>query len=320
MGDLLELRRKAYQSAVKNDNLSPSTLVGYEKAIDRLLKDWDKIQLQDATPSFLRTWIGNLNITSKGVRNMLTPLRSAFEDALNDGLIEHDPFTKIALKKLLRETAKKSEYRADPFDAEERAALIAKARDDERPMVQFWFESGLRPGEIIALAWPKIDWIHHRARIDLNVVAKVEKAPKTAAGLRDLDLSQNALSALTAQKAHTFLAGGRVFHNPRTAEPWEAEPQIRKTFWEPLCKRAGVRYRSPYQVRHTFASVLLGQGHNPWYVAQQMGHEDIDMIFEVYGHWIADSFKKPRLERQITRESHAPAEADATALIHKVKG
>ena len=44
---------------------------------------------------------------------------------------------------------------------------------------------------------------------------------------------------------------------PRTNSPWESDAQIRKTLWEPLCKRAGVRYRNPYQVRHTYASTLL---------------------------------------------------------------
>lgn len=40
------------------------------------------------TPSELRDWISEMDSTSKAIRNLRTPLRSVFEDALNDGLIE----------------------------------------------------------------------------------------------------------------------------------------------------------------------------------------------------------------------------------------
>ena len=33
-------------------------------------------------------------------------------------------------------------------------------------MVRFWFNAGLRPGELMALRWPKIDWVGRKARID----------------------------------------------------------------------------------------------------------------------------------------------------------
>ena len=43
-------------------------------------------------------------------------------------------------------------------------------RPDERPMLQFWFETGLRPGELQALQWSHIDWERSVARIELNQV------------------------------------------------------------------------------------------------------------------------------------------------------
>lgn len=61
-------------------------------------------------------------------------------------------------------------------------------------------------------------------------------------------------------------------------------------------KRAKVRYRSPYQARHTYASSMLTAGQNPWYVAQQLGHVDVEMVFRVYGKFIAADFQKPRIE------------------------
>jgi integrase len=186
------------------------------------------------------------------------------------------------------------EYEADPFTAAERDAIIAAARADERPMILFWFNAGLRPGEMIALKWAKIDLTRARARIDLNQVAGVEKAPKTAAGIRDLELNAEAIEALRAQAAISKAKGEHVWLNPASGQPWTTDAQIRKTLWVPLLKRSGVRYRNPYQARHTYASAALTDGANPWYLADQLGHEDATMVFTTYGKFIGEDYKKPK--------------------------
>lgn len=61
---------------------------------------------------------------------------------------------------------------------------------------------------------------------------------------------------------------------------------IRKTVWQPALKRAQVRYRYPYQTRHTFPSALLSAGENPVWVASMMGHKDWAMTIKVYDRCI----------------------------------
>jgi integrase len=117
-------------------------------------------------------------------------------------------------------------------------------------------------------------------------VRKQIKAPKTKAGRRTVQLLQPAIDALQAQREHTRLRGEEVFMNPRTGEPWLHDGPIRKTAWQPALVRAEVRYRYPYQTRHTFASTLLSAGENPVWVASMMGHKDWAMIIKVYGRWI----------------------------------
>jgi integrase len=294
---LLQKQLDVYERQVSNGSMSPSTLDGYRKAIkSERMQYWDGKPLAGVTPSALRDWIASFDVTAKFARNLLTPMRSLFEDALNDELIQFNPFDRIALSKLLKQISKKSTYLVDPFTAEERAKLILNARADERPMVQFWFETGLRHGELIALKWSKIDWIKNTARIDLNQVVGLEKSPKTNAGIRNVDLSASAQVALVSQKPTSFLAGEHIWLNPRTGKAWSSDAQIRKTLWQPLCIRAGVRYRNPYMVRHTFASAQLTSGTNPWYVAQQLGHADVQMVFRIYGKFISQDFQKPKLE------------------------
>ena len=103
-----------------------------------------------------------------------------------------------------------------------------------------------------------------------------------------------AAEALQAQRALSADSGGRIWLNPSTREPWTTDAQLRKTLWQPLCNRAGIKYRNPYQVRHTYASVLLTAGHNPWYVAAQLGHEDVEMVFRTYGKFIREDYQKPK--------------------------
>jgi integrase len=294
IGNLLDDQLEIYSRQAEAGQLSPSTLDGYAKAINsERMSVWRKKTLQEATPSALRSWISDMGVTAKFARNLLIPLRSVFEDALNDDLIEFNPFERIALTKLLKQTSRSSEYEVDPFTQEERDKLIEAARPDERPMVQFWFETGLRPGELQALRWAKIDTKKATARIDANQVVGIEKGPKTEAGIRTVDLSAEALKALEAQRLISGAKNDHVWTNPRTNKAWTTDAQIRKTLWIPLVERSGVRYRNPYQARHTFASSQLTAGANPWYIASQLGHVDVQMVFRIYGKFIAQDFQRP---------------------------
>jgi integrase len=296
----LQLTEEAYERQVQNGKMSPSTLNGYVKAIhsERMQAFVAGRAIADVKPSEVRAFAGGIEGTAKHVRNLLTPLRATFADALNDDLIDFDPFSRIDMTALLKKTTKDSDYEVDPFTEQERSELLRVARPDEVATLRFWLNSGLRPGELIALKWTKIDWTNHRARIDLNQVVGVEKAPKTAAGVRDVDLNHEAVAALIEQKPVSAAAGGHVFLNPRTGQPWTTDAQLRKTFWMPLLARAaGVRYRNPYQCRHTFASGLLTAGQNPWYVAEQLGHVDVQMVFRIYGRFIPQDFQKPKVAR-----------------------
>ena len=112
--------------------------------------------------------------------------------------------------------------------------------------------------------------------------------PKTEAGVRDVKLLPPALEALKAQKAHTFLKNVEVFQNPRTGDRWTGDQTIRDTLWTPALKRAGVRYRNPYQTRHSYASMMLMAGEHCMWVARQMGHTDWTFTARTYSRWIPD--------------------------------
>ena len=295
LGELMDAQLVTYQHQAENKKLSVSTLAGYKKAINsERMSQWRNKALDEVTPRALREWIGSFNTTAKFARNLIIPLRSIFQDALNDDLITFDPFDRIDLTKLLSQTARDSEYLINPFNADERALLIGASRPDEQPMVTFWFETGLRPSEIQALRWSRVDMGAAKILIDVvRVENEDQDRTKTEASTRWVRLSPAAASALVAQKLITHGAGDHVWHNPRKGKAWETADQIRKTMWIPLCSRAEITYRNPYQIRHTFASARLTEGENPWFVADQMGHVDVTMVFQTYGKFIHKDYQKP---------------------------
>ena len=149
----------------------------------------------------------------------------------------------------------------------------------------------MRTSELVALKWGDIDWLRKIVRISRAKTqhATEHETPKTRRGARDVKLLPPAIEALTAQKKNSFLAYGAVFLNPLYGEPWTGDQAIRKLAWIPAIKKAGIRYRNPYQTRHTYASMMLSAGEYPVWIAGQMGHADTAMIFRNYGRWIEDA-------------------------------
>jgi len=248
--------------------------------------------VRELTPAFIRNWISKLHLTAKTVRNILIPLRAILNEAINDDIIQRNPLDRVILARVINKKTIKSDYVPDPFDINEINAILDNAEGQARNLFQFSYFTGLRPSELIALEWQDIDWINGLVRVSRAVVEKQEKCTKTEAGERDVLLLPPALEALQKQKSYTFMAGKRIFHNPRTNKPWETHGQIRKTCWCYILKKAGVRYRNPYQTRHTYASMMLSAGENMLWLAKQMGHRDTEMIIKTYGKWLPDLSSK----------------------------
>jgi integrase len=179
----------------------------------------------------------------------------------------------------------------EPFTRVEQELILANLTGQGKNLIQFAFWTGLRTSELIELEWGDIDWNRGIARIERAKTQYADEAEttKTKSGERDVKLLPPALEALKAQKSFTFLQDGKVFMNPRTGEPWTGDQAIRKTLWKPALKKAGIRYRRPYQTRHTFASMMLSAGEPLAWVSKQLGHSNVLMTAKVYATWIPDS-------------------------------
>lgn len=287
--------------AVAKRNLALSSYNCYQQVADvHLFPKWRDKPLSALTTKDIRLWIADLTVKRKTIQLILTPMRNAIEQAVIDGHLESSPFDSIKLAKIVSREQRRSEFSADPFDVDEIEAILAACEHaQERNMFQFAFGTGMRPSEYIALQWRSVNFVRHQIAVEGAFVdGEMKDTAKTPAGLRAIDMRQAALDALDAQQHYTNPGGNIVFLNPLYDAQWAGDKPIHRR-WRRILLAAGVRYRNPYQTRHTFASSLLMLGANPLYVATQMGHADTTMVMRTYGKWIAaglESGKRQRLE------------------------
>lgn len=272
---------------MKERELEHSTFIGYRRIVENILiprlgttrlRDFDRVAVKDLVATF------GPEVSGKRINNVLGPLRGALDEAVHDELIQTNPLTGFRVKR--RAEIKETED-VDPFSPDEvRAILAACDLPQIRNYVQFAFATGLRTSELIALCWSDVDWKAGTVTVRRAWVMGKMKAPKTKSGRRTVELVGPAIEALKAQRAHTGLAGEFVFHDPRTGARWGSDQSFRAGEWRRALARAKVRYRYPYQMRHTFASQALSAGENIMWVAKQMGHHDWTITAKKYARWI----------------------------------
>lgn len=256
-----------------------STVRDYESAVKFHLEPrWGSHKLDEMNRQEIESWINGLEISAKRINNILIPLRQVMEKAFLDELIDSNPMRRIKnLKIHTREP--------EPFTLTEISSILGAVEGAEQNALAFGFWTGLRTSELLGLKWENVSIEKNYAVIKEVLVRGKLKAPKTRASIRKITLHSTALAALIEQsKIRT--SSDYVFIDPASGERWKSDQPFRKKVWIPALKRAGVKYRECYQMRHTFASQMLIQNQNPIWLSSHMGHSDWGMIRKIYGRWI----------------------------------
>ncbi len=272
-----------------------STITAWKSMIRTQIKPalGDKL-VRDLTTDQITAWLGSKrlgNVSMKYIRNLLTPLRLALYYAVSKGIRSDNPASRNACSPSACIPKRRQERgdRPAPFSRSEVNALIAASEEGPvRNLFQFAFASGLRTGELIGLRWTDVDIKLRVIRVRQSVVRSREKAPKTSAGRRDVEMSDAALQSLQNQLPITG-SRVRVFSHPITEMVLRNSDDIYH-LWEKVVARAQIRFRPPKQTRHTFASLLIKErGVNLFWLAGQMGHTGIEMINRHYVTYIKEN-------------------------------
>lgn len=285
---------EAYRDRIKK-TVEPSTFAAYRKAIDNQLVPWcGEKQLAALKPSDIRDWVGTLGVSLKTIRNRLLPLRAVLDEAVADEIIPFNPLDRVTLAKLVPAEKRASEFEPEPYSVADLVTLLSNIEDAHvRLAFQFWAFTGVRTGELIGLRWARVDLEANGVHIrETTTEGKDKNRPKTKAGIRFIPLLPAARQALDGMRPLTQLAGDRVFINPRGERKDKAWDDRRlMLLWRKAHEKTEIKYRNPYQLRHTFASQLLSQGENAAYIAKLLGHKTIEMVQRNYARWIEEGEK-----------------------------
>ncbi len=270
----------------KEKQTKASSYQTYKKRVTMLQKVFGNYAAEAIRKVDVKDWCKTLTVCNKSIRSYTQPLSSAIQLAVDDELITTNPLA--AFKYTILEELK--DDFVDPLDRSEATKLLASLSGSYKNLVQFALWTGLRTSELIAVQWGDVDFnrgaiLIKRAKTQAS---KKDEVTKTRTGKREVKLLSPALSALSSQKAFTFLSGKHIFLNEKTGKPFTGDTQIRKA-WKRALLRVGIRYRNPYQTRHTYASWMLSAGEPLAWISKQMGHASITTTTKHYARFLDDS-------------------------------
>jgi integrase len=192
-----------------------------------------------------------------------------------------------------------------------RRRFLARGRRRDATLVSVLAYAGLRPGEALALRWGDVG--ERTILVDRAVALGDVKGTKT--GKRR---SVRLLAPLAVDLAEWRLARGRpdddalVFPR-KDGRVWMEEDwrNWRQRVFAPVATAVGLDRFRPYDLRHSFVSLLFAEGRTVIEVARQAGHSPT-MALATYGHVIEElEGGERRPAEDVIREARVGAEPAA---------
>jgi len=264
------------------DQWEYSTKRGYiSKITQHIEPNFGHLLVSEFKPSIFKDWGATSTLSGKTKNEIRSIMRSAFQDLYIDEIIDGNPIDRIKRFKHIKKEPK-------PFNSAEREKILSKMSGPILNLFEFAFWTGLRTSELIGLR--KCDFNIERKVIFVRkaVVHGFEKGTKTKSGSRTHELNDIAFSALLKQLKVTPNNQTRIFINPKTNKAWANDKETYRQ-WGKAIRESGVKYRTQYTCRHTYASTMLTKNKPIGWLAKQLGHSDIKQTLDTYARWIPEN-------------------------------
>jgi len=247
---------------------------------------------------------GNGEAAAKMTR---TVLRGVLDLAVRHDAIAANPVRALGAVTAPRDDSKPAKAKPRAFTAEECAAVLAFADDDERAqrrdlpdLLAFLAGTGARIGEACALRWSALELGKGTADLGPVVVRVtgeglvVQERAKTHTSARTVHLPPRLVARLLARQVEApSNAHDVVFPAPRSLalrDPSNTGHDVRD-----LLTDAGHAWATAHTFRKTVATTLLAGGVPGVDVSNQLGHARPSMTTDVY----ADRLRAPKRAAQL---------------------
>lgn len=291
------------------------TYEGYEIEVNRYVLPYfteHKVKLKDLNRRKLQLFFDHLIKTGrkdgrgpfspKTLRMIKNVVYQPLREAMKDELITSNPCEFVELPKPVR-------YESQYYNTSQMKTLFKAIEGDVlEPMIKITVLYGLRRSEALGIKWDSIDFESRRLTIKhtvVTVLSTVEKDnTKNKSSRRSFSLTDEAIQIFTELKAEEeknrkFFGAG--YNETDYVFKWQDGTPFRPDFvtrhFSKLLKSNGLPHIRFHELRHSCASMLLNEGFTLKDVQVYMGHADISMTADIYGH--LDVARKDILTRNI---------------------
>lgn len=292
---------------VKKPDIEPATYRKYKYFFSKIRPVLGGLRLRQLTYQRLNLFWEHLDEQGLGrntIAGIATFLRSCLNDAVAKKLIPHNP-AQLAAKR----TPKYDEARF--LNQEEIAAFLAAAEGERlEDLFIALLHTGLRPGEMLGLPWNHVNLKEKTLKVRQALHEQDGKLRigdvKTKAARRTVSLSAAAVEAFQRQRKRqlkerlalgekwqnthnlvfTNTLGGFLRRTTIAKKPIERKdkPKIHAGALHRIAGKAGIEGITLHTFRHTHASLLIFQGIDIKTVSRRLGHENIRITLQTYGH------------------------------------
>lgn len=232
-------------------------------------------------------------LSDSTIRSTYTVLRAALDGAVRDGLLAKNPAAAVKRPGVERHEAKHLDKGAVA------QVLAAAAASRYHPALVLIAATGLRRGEVLALAWDRVDLDAASLKVTATIGRiggeLVISAPKTERSRRTVPLSAPVVELLRkhrAGQAAERLRAGDQWHDSGLVFTTElgspVDPRNLLRVVEVAARSAGVQ-TDLHTIRHSAAVAWLEAGVHIKAVADLLGHSSVAITGDIYGHTSDDT-------------------------------
>lgn len=283
------------------DRYKPSAIRSYEAALNgRLLPALGPRRLSEITRADVQAIADGMLAKGRDpstIRNAIMPLRAIFKRAIRDGRVVVNPTSDLELPAVRG----RRDRIAAPGEA---VTLVGALVEGDRALWATAVYAGLRWGELAALRWEDVDLSKNVIRVERSWDDKAHEyvAAKSAAGQRTVPVTRVLREYLVAHRLRTGRRAGLVFGADGVLPVAYSTIRTRASKAWKDAKMPGI---TPHECRHTYASLMIGAGVNAKALSTYMGHANISITMDRYGHLMPGSEDEAAgmLDRYLTASS-----------------
>ncbi|MGF3083767.1 tyrosine-type recombinase/integrase [Streptococcus pyogenes] len=298
--ELSHLWLETYKLTVK-----PQT---YDATVTRLnrhiMPTLGNMKVDKITASDIQMLINRLSKYYVNYTAVRSVIRKVLQRGVLLGLIDYNSARDIILPRKQPNAKKKVKF-IDPSDLKSFLEHLETSQHKrynlyfDAVLYQLLLSTGLRIGEACALEWGDIDLENGTIAINktYNKNLKFLSTAKTQSGNRVISVDKKTLRSLKLYQMRQRQLFNEV--GARVSEVVFATPtrkyfnaSVRQSALDTRCKEAGIERFTFHAFRHTHASLLLNAGISYKELQYRLGHANISMTLDTYGHLSKDKEKE----------------------------